>query len=344
MSHKTLRPFVFFLLLALRLAVPGPTQADEVHLLNGDRLTGEIVGLADGRLAVSTEWAGTIEIDWSAVRSIASDGALTLVLDDGSRLVGRAGPPAGDVEDAVLITPAEVDTPVTVTLVRVTAINPPAPAVRWTGNASAGLVAHRGNTETRSLYLEAEATARTEDNRYMAGAQATRAEDDGETTADSSRGWIEVDHFFGERWYLASSALFTRDEFQDLRLRSSVALSTGYQVLETTSAELSAELGASYVDEDSYDAEDRAYTAGRWAFDLRYRWAEGGVELFHNHEGFLDLEESGDTLVRSKTGVRANLFGGLIATAQVNFDYDGEPAPGRERQDWRYLLNLGFEW
>lgn len=332
--------------LLLCAATTLPLAADEVRLLNGDHLTGTIAALADGHLELETEWGGTLQVDWAAVRAIASDDTLTLVLADGSRLVGtvEAPPQGAEAGEALRVTLEEGGSPVTVALAQVQTINPPESAVRVTGNASAGLVAHQGNTETQSLYMEAEISARTDVNRYTAGAQATRAEDDGETTADSSRGWIEYDHFFGERWYVATSALFTRDEFQDLRLRSSVALSAGYQLIETEATAISAELGASSVDEDFYDARDDSYAAGRWAIDLSHRVAGGSVELFHHHEGLVDFGNSSGTLVRSKTGARFNLFGGFLATTQINFDYDGDPAPGREKEDWRYLVNLGFEW
>lgn len=331
----------------LGLAFGSAATAGVVHLDNGDRLTGEVVALAEGTLHVKPAWSDEpLEIAWTVVTGLESEVPLTLVLDDGARLVGPVEP-SGEGPGTVVVLSDAVAAPATVDLARIAAINPPEapePSVRLEGNASAGLIVNRGNTESRSFYAEGEGVARTESNRYTLGAQATRTEDDGETTADSSRGRLEYDHFFGERWYLASSTLLTRDEFQDLRLRSSLALSSGYQFLETPRTEVSAELGASYVDESFFEAEDDAYPAARWSIDLSHRLAGERVELFHSQEGFLDLEESGDPLIRSKTGARFKLLGAFIATTQVQFDYDADPAPGREREDWRYLVNLGVEF
>jgi len=336
------------LLLALpATAGPAPEEAETappavVRLADGDRISGTIVDLHDGTLTVDTAWAGTLSIDWSAVAAIESDANLTLVLEDGSRLVGAVRSAAED--GTLAVTTASVAEPAVVPVARIAAINPPAQAVQVKGNASAGLIINQGNTDTRSLYLEGEVVARTDTNRYTTGVQATRSEDDGDTTADSSRGWIEYDHFLTERWYLASSALFTRDKFQDLRLRSSLAVSSGYQFVETDRASASTELGASYVDEDFYEATDESYPAARWAIDLSRDFADGDLELFHSQEGFLDLDTGDDILLRSKTGIRFNLFKGFIATTQVSFDYDTDPAPGRKKEDWRYLMNLGVEW
>lgn len=47
--------------------------ADTVWLNNGDRLTGTIRYLSDGKLAIETHYAGTVTLDWNAVSTLASD-------------------------------------------------------------------------------------------------------------------------------------------------------------------------------------------------------------------------------------------------------------------------------
>ncbi|MCX2193555.1 hypothetical protein LD112_14500 [Pantoea agglomerans] len=47
--------------------------ADTVWLNNGDRLTGTIRYLSDGKLAIETHYAGTVTLDWSAVSTLASE-------------------------------------------------------------------------------------------------------------------------------------------------------------------------------------------------------------------------------------------------------------------------------
>lgn len=89
---------------------------------------------------------------------------------------------------------------------------------------------------------------------------------------------------------------------------------------------------------------DDSYPAARWALDARHDLVIDRIELFHDHEGFLGLESSDDLLSRSRTGLRFHLFEGFVAAAQVNLDYDESPAPGLEREDRRYLVNVGFEW
>lgn len=328
------------------LTAAAPAGADTLELANGDRVTGTVVRLAEGTLVFATDWGGEIEVDWGQVSALATDQPFVLVLEDGTEMLGAlrtAAPPAPSGELTVVGEGIAEPTPVERTAI-VELHSPDRPAVEWDGHVAAGFVASEGNTETESLYAEGEVVARTEWNRYTLGGQGTRAEDDGRKTADNARAWLGYDRFLTDHWYLAASALFARDEFQDLSLRSALAVSVGYQVLDTERTRLSGELGASYVDEDFDNAPDDSYPAARWAVDLGHDLVVERVELFHSLEGFLGLESSDDLLLRSRTGLRFNLFEGFVASTQVNFDYDESPAPGREKEDRRYVVNLGFQW
>jgi len=42
-------------------------RADSVQLKNGDRISGTILGIADGKLILKTDYAGVIRIEWSAI-------------------------------------------------------------------------------------------------------------------------------------------------------------------------------------------------------------------------------------------------------------------------------------
>jgi hypothetical protein len=48
-------------------------HADEVVLTNGDRITGKVVELVDGKLSIKTEYAGVVKIDWTQVETFSTD-------------------------------------------------------------------------------------------------------------------------------------------------------------------------------------------------------------------------------------------------------------------------------
>jgi hypothetical protein len=66
--------------------------------------------------------------------------------------------------------------------------------------------------------------------------------------------------------------------------------------------------------------------------------------LFFNQTGFSRLTDSGDTSFRTRTGVRIPLGSNLSANAQVNYDYEGDPGPDRDKTDVQMLLGLGYDF
>jgi hypothetical protein len=67
------------------------------------------------------------------------------------------------------------------------------------------------------------------------------------------------------------------------------------------------------------------------------------LQLFHEHEGFRNLEDSA-LIVRSKSGLRLPLAAGMSATAQFNLDWESRPAEGREPTDSLLLFGVDYAW
>jgi small nuclear ribonucleoprotein (snRNP)-like protein len=67
---------------------PVQLLADQVSLKNGDRLTGNVVK-ADGKtLVLDTDYAGDLNVNWSAIRGMQSAQELHVLLQDGRTVVG----------------------------------------------------------------------------------------------------------------------------------------------------------------------------------------------------------------------------------------------------------------
>ncbi|MGY2437148.1 hypothetical protein ACW4FQ_28815, partial [Escherichia coli] len=61
-------------LIALFLfTLAAPLWADTVWLDNGDRLSGEIILLDGGKLALKAKYAGQVLIDWKDIDTLSSD-------------------------------------------------------------------------------------------------------------------------------------------------------------------------------------------------------------------------------------------------------------------------------
>ena len=91
---------VVCLALAALLAVP--LFADVVETKNGARLIGKVLRIADGSVALETDYAGTLAIKQSEVASLTTDSAIAVRLASGTRMDGKVttapGAPAGSIQ------------------------------------------------------------------------------------------------------------------------------------------------------------------------------------------------------------------------------------------------------
>ena len=91
-------------------------------------------------------------------------------------------------------------------------------------------------------------------------------------------------------------------------------------------------------------SQDEKYPAARWATRYEQRLFGTEMQVFHNHEILSDLADVERTFVRSKTGLRLPLLQRLMATAQLNVDYDNAPASNKAKMDRAYLFTVGYHW
>ena len=107
---------------------------------------------------------------------------------------------------------------------------------------------------------------------------------------------------------------------------------------------LAFEGGLERVREDYFNGADQRFWAARLVvrFD-RWIWPDR-VQLFHVDQSYVALSNIGNTFVRTQTGLRFPLRGGLVSTLQLNVDWDGQPSPGRKAVDRQLIFSLGYRW
>lgn len=319
--------------------------ADEVVMANGDRISGKIIRKNGEQLVLKTPYAGELKITWTDIRRITTDAPITVYLEDGNKLIGTLS----SAEDGtVIVTAGESLTSAPMPIANLRYINPSpevsGEGVKVSGRINAGMVSASGNTNTKRYYLDAEMVARTRDNRYTLGGRGARADDDGVQTESNWLVYTKYDHFLTQKWYAYANADFQHDKFKDISLRNTLGLGTGYQFIESDKTNLSLEGGLTYVHTDYIVAPDDDYPAARWAFKFDHLLFDTGIQAFHAHEAYVNLEDAKKMFVRSQTGLRVPLRKNLNATAQYNVDWDSSPTAGRGRTDKTVVLTLGYSF
>jgi putative salt-induced outer membrane protein YdiY len=337
-------------LLAMAFIFSAGVHADEIRLKNGDLISGTIVKKETSVIVIKTSYAGDINIQWSEIETVKSDKPVHVVLSDGSSLRGPLQEDEPGVAKVELPQPDEEKAAEekNFDLREVRYINPTpdltGEGVRWTGNINAGGAITQGNTETKSLRFDGETIARTLKNRYTVGGVFHRDKDRGRDTQFNSRAHAKYDRFFTPKWYGYINSSFENDRFRDLRLRRMVGVGNGYQIFETPNLNLAVEGGLNHIHEDYYDAPDDSYPGLRWAVKYDQLFFSGKTKFFHEHEALVGFQENNHMLFFSKTGFRFPLVYNMHASTQLNYDWDSDPAEGREEYDSTLMFTVGYGW
>ncbi len=337
------KPARMLFMAVLVILMAGNCLADEIRLKNGDRLTGQIIRMQEGKLILKTGYAGDISIAWQAVAGLKSDHPLKVHLKDDTRLTGTASA----VENGIIkLIPGHNEVPVAIRLADVKAIGAGTPKpLKIIARTNVNITSERGNTNSDNYYLEGEFRARTEKNRYTVRGELNKEDAEGTTI---SQNWLlhgTYSRFLNKKWYLFTNTLFEHDEFNDLKLRSTLGVGAGYQIYETPLLNLSISAGLAEVDENFYVAENHTYTAGQWSVNYDQYFFDKFVQLFHTDNGYISLENAGNWFLRTRTGLRFPLYKGFGATLQYNFDWNNQPSlDAQSREDTKFIFMLGYEF
>ncbi|HTO70719.1 MAG TPA: DUF481 domain-containing protein [Myxococcota bacterium] len=318
-------------------ALAARARADEIQFTNGDKLTGKIVKLADGKLTVDSTVAGKVDVKWTDIATMSSDEPVTVVLDDGRSVTETLGPS----EPGQVKAGGE-----TIALSNTAKLNPE--PVQWHGNAVVAARFDRGNTVGDNFDGTVGAVRRSEVDRITLGAGYSAAESmDSDGTgkhADKSKafGAGQYDYFFEPQGYGYGNLRAEKDRFADLNLRLTTGLGLGYQWIETETTKFNTEAGLSYISEHLHDSSDNNYLAARIAWHLDWSFYPD-LTFFQYTNWYPSLYHiSKDQLVEAQTGLRYKLWGDFFGESKILWIWDTTPAQGKKQEDLSYIVGIGY--
>jgi len=332
-------------ILAVLLAA-GSAVGDEVVFKNGDRLTGRIETMADGKLTIASVVAGSVTVGLDQVRTFRTDAPILLILSDGTFLYSAVVP---DTDGRVAIEETEALQGQSLALANVKAINPPPkPGPKWKGNVSAGYTFTAGNTETDALNLDISLARRSERDRVTlkGGVLYAREKDDAtgdrEPTTEKWFGEGKYDYFFTKKFYGFANARVEQDRIANLDARVLLGGGPGYQWIENDVVKFGTEAGLAWrYEKFTHQPGGESSMSGQAGshFELSLN---DKAKLLHDLTYYPSLEKSGDFFITSTAELRLALTERLFTGAKLKMDHDSKPPAGTKRTDWLYLFNLGI--
>ena len=116
------------------------------------------------------------------------------------------------------------------------------------------------------------------------------------------------------------------------------------QWFESKEMNLSTTAGPMYADEDFDNNPDDDYIALGWGIDFdRYVFGEF-MQLYHRQNGLWSMDDTSDLVWNTWTGLRFPLVLGLVASTEMQVEYDSGAADEADDLDTTYTLKLGYAW
>ncbi len=341
--HRTV-----FLTVLCALVFSTTVLADEVYFKNGDRLSGQIVRMTDGKLVFLSKVVGEVTVNLTDIKTFSSNEPVEVHLKDGTVLhqpVAAAEPNEFALKTAAPLQPQKFP------LADVASINPPpAPKPKWTGSVSGALSLTTGNTQANSISGSVSLARRSEQDRTTASADIANTSvtdqdtGEGETTENWWRILGQYDYFFTKKLFGFANGQYEKDDIAHLERRVVVGGGAGYQWIEDEVTMFSTNLGlASVFEKYKFQPETNnqlSLQAG-YAFS-RQLWKN--TKFLNVLTYYPSLDEFSDFFLTSTAEVRTNLTKTMFANFKVIFNYDATPAPDRGTTDTKYLLGVGMNF
>jgi len=235
----------------------GAAQADLVFLENGDRLSGEILGVDDGLLQLQTPYGEALSIPLTAVSGVELDDPQVARDLDGMdfedvRALGTADTSgmAPSLDRLVALGPSAEALDQKGAMEEAPEEEAPAKPRRWSGKIDAGLTMRRGNTDTLDSVLGGTLKRDNEWNVLTLKASAAYAEADDVLNTRRYQGSVRWQVYPRDRFYVFLAGGAEHDTGRKLDIRSNVAAGVGYDVIEKERVSLSLDGGLDFTYEE----------------------------------------------------------------------------------------------
>jgi putative salt-induced outer membrane protein YdiY len=335
----------------LLLCIAHTSHADQVILKNGDIISGKVISKSGNTLVFNTDYAGDMKINWNNVSTLSTDQPVVTLFEDDSYvktgfLPAESGKvrvfrseeivaqenhlhPAHGLDDILYINPTPEQS---------------GRGYKFTARANLALSQNRGNSVNQQGHMDGEMQMRAKAWRYTLGGEANQASTEQTTSTFNRRAYTSYDKFLNEKDFVYVQGSLEMDKFKDINLRSVIGGGYGYQVYETENTRLSVKGGLDLVSLDHYVAASEQFAALGWHIDFNHKLETWPLEVFHSQNGYRGFNSEGDILLKTRTGLRIPIKGGLSATAQVNQSWESNPAPGRKNSDTQIMFGLGYAY
>ncbi len=329
--------------------------ADQITLTNGDRVTGSVIRSDTKVLVLKTENAGELTFKWESIAAISAPGPLYIGLGGSQMIVGAVETVNGRFSVTTQNAGVVVTSKESVQFIRnndeqakaqaeIDHFRNPRLVDLWVGDLDLGFAASRGNANTATLTIAADAQRATTRDKIAVYYRSIFSSSDfsggtTQTTANSKRGGVAYNLNLNKKVCAFGSVDLESDQFQSLDLRFAPAGGGGYHAIATMPTQFDLRIGAA--------ANREFFSTGlnRTSAELLL-----GDDFVHKFSASTHIEQKLDFFTNlSDTGAyRANFDISAVTAIRKWFSwqftvsdrYLSNPVPGHKKNDAIFSTGL----
>jgi putative salt-induced outer membrane protein YdiY len=207
----------------------------------------------------------------------------------------------------------------------------------WDKSVLFGLNYTDGNTNTTNINFGGKASRDFENNAwlfqadYNYGAASTSAQEPRTENTNNVRGLATYRRVLENDWFTGAGTSFAHDEIADLKYRAIVSPSIGKYLVREDDANISLEVGPSYIWEKLGDLNED-YAAARIADRFEYAFTPT-AKVYQFFEYLIAFDDASQYIFNAEVGLESALNSYLSLVLTVRDYYINEPAQGRVPND-----------
>ena len=331
------------LTLGISASAEAQGRTDVVTLANGDRITGEIVGLERGRLEFKTDDAGTLYLEWDKLVSLVAARYVEVVTGAGIRYLGTLG--AARPRSIAVITAVS---PVPLTMTEVTMIRPIERTFwnRLDGAFDAGF-SYTRSSGIAQLNLNSDTVIRrpASQARLVASLTATKQDDDSER---DDRGTVELSYlkYRWQEWFISGAARFESNASVGIKLRSQIGAAVGPRLVNSNRAQVATGAGIVFNDERGVDVEATQNIEALLVLRASYYTYDRPKTNFDlSTQYYPSLSDPGRHRLQLDAGVKRELWKDFFVSLTLYNTYDSRPPnPTADTNDVGAVMSIGWSY
>lgn len=313
---------------------------DFVIMKNGDRITGEVKKIWNEEVFIEPEYGDTYAIELEYVAYVHTEEAFEVEFVRGRRtetVLGRLG--LGDDGEPVVIGD---NGGMTYPLREVDNMLEVEDFFDWEVRSDISVNVASGNTDTKSGRFYAMGRIKLGEHNHRLELTRDGSSTDGDLTKDQTDVHYEDLWTFRDDWFMRGSLSWTRDPIRDLDSRSQFYLGPGYHFWDDSKRTLNISLGPNLLVEDIGGQKDESVSI-QTVFRYEQHFLNDDLVLFQQTDLQRVVSGRENKILNTSTGLRWELPRDIYMNLQVDFDYESNPADGRQKEDVTYLVGIGIE-